>query len=127
MSGTSPSHAGILERRDASGRPRYRVRVRRTGRLLSATLPTVEAALAWRAQAIASVEGTADPPTPPQPAALAPKPPRRPATIEDAPRPLCRGMVQGTIRTRAGRLYKPGVSPKYEEALRRLGLPRGGA
>src|SRR5438034_1401532 len=127
MSRTSPAHAGILERRDASGRRRYRVRVRRAGRLLSATLPTVEAALAWRAQAIASIEGTADPPSPPQPPALAPRPPGRPATIEDAARRLCRGMVQGTIRTRGGRLYKPSVCRKYEEALRLLVLPRVGA
>jgi hypothetical protein len=43
---------GIEERRDSNGRTRYRVRVRKTGATLTATLPTFEQALCWRAQAL---------------------------------------------------------------------------
>lgn len=118
-------HAGITERRDAGGRSRYLVRVRRRGRAHTATLPTLEQALAWRAQALAATEGRGQAPQRPQPPAS--KPTERAATVEDAARRLARGMVAGTIRTRDGRPYKPSVVRKYEEQLRVLVLPRIGA
>lgn len=118
---------GITERRDADGRLRYRVRVRRGGVLQTATLGSLEEALAWRARAIAATEGVGEPPVPPRAAAqLVVEPPGRAATVEDAARRLCRGMVGGTIRTRDGRPYKPAVVRKYEEALRLLVVPRVG-
>jgi integrase len=122
-------HAGILERRDADGRARFRVRVARRGRTFGATLPTLEAALAWRAQALASIEGDAEPPAQPAtklPAPL-PRPPGRAVTVEDAARRLVRGMRDGTVRTKKGGPYKPSVLRKYEEQLRCLVLPEIGA
>jgi integrase len=122
------SYPGILERRDAQGRSRYRVRVNRNGRSLNATLPTLEAALAWRAQALTAAEGLGEPPEPPtKPQAPAPSAPGRAITIEHAARRLVRGMIDGSVRTRDGRPYKPSVTRKYEEQLRLLVLPRIGA
>jgi integrase len=123
-----PSHGpkGIDVRRDEAGRVRYRVRVRRRGQVFSATLPTLEEALAYRAQAFAAAEGTAEPPVAPR-ATTAPAPPGRAATVEDAARRLCRGMREGTVRTRDGLPYKPSVLRKYEEALRCSVLPEIGA
>lgn len=121
-------YPGILERRAADGRPRFRVRVARQGRTFSATLPTLEAALAWRAQALAAVEGEAEPPEQPAPRpAPAPPPPGRAVTVEDAARRLVRGMRDGSVRTNKGQPYKPSVVRKYEEQLRCLVLPRFGA
>jgi integrase len=120
-------HAGILERRDADGRARFRVRVSRQGQTFSATLPTLEAALAWRAQALAAIEGDAEPPERPATKALVPELPGRAVTVEDAARRLVRGMRDGSVRTNKGQLYKPSVLRKYEEQLRCLVLPEVGA
>lgn len=118
-------HAGITERPDASGRPRYLVRVRRGGTTLAATLPTLEAALAWRAQALAATDGRADlPERPRRPAAAVP---HAPVTVDDAARRLCRGMVDGTVLSKRRRPYKPSVVRTYEISLRRDVLPRIGA
>ena len=119
------SHRGIVERRDASGRPRYLVGVRRNARFLTATLPTLEQALSWRAKALDACDGLSE----------APEAPRRPptkfvaasVTVEDAARRLCKGMVDGTVRTRDGRPFKPAVTREYERGLRLLVVPRIGA
>lgn len=121
------SYPGLQERRGADGRPHYRVRVSRRGQTLTATLPTLEAALAWRAQALAAIEGDAEPPEPPRPAPPAPMPDGRAVTVEDAARRLIRGMRDGSVRTKRGQPYKPSVVRKYEEQLRCLVLPRIGA
>lgn len=120
--------AGITQRTDRNGRTRYQVRVRRAGTSQTATLPSYEAALAWRAQALAAVDGLADPPTRPKPAAaLSVAPPGRAVTVEDAARRLCKAMKDGSVRSRSGREYKPSVTRNYEGHLRRLVLPRIGA
>jgi len=119
-------HPGIRERRDASGRIRYQVRVRRGDRIQTATLPTLRAALTWQAQAHEAADGMAEQPARPQ-EQRAPEPPGRAATVEDASRRLCRGMLDGSIRSRDGRPFKPSVVRKYEEQLRLLVLPRIGA
>ncbi len=122
------SHAGITERRDATGRVRFQVRVRRVGGYQTATLPTLAAALAWRAEALAATDGISDPPARPRPSAALSVPPGRVATVEEAARRLCRGMLDGTIRTaRGGRVYKPSAARSYEGSLRRLVIPRVGA
>src|SRR5205823_2582772 len=92
-----------------------------------ATLPTLADALAWRAQALAAAEGVSDPPARPRPSEALSAPSGRAATVEDAARRLCRGMADGTIRTRDGLTFKPSVTRKYEAALRLLVLPRIGA
>jgi integrase len=119
-------HPGIEERRDSTGRVRYRVRVRRNGSTLAATLPTIEAALAWRAQALAAADGFAEPPEAPKPR-TPPEPLGRAVTVEDASRRLCKGMKDGSIRSRDGRTFKPSVVRKYETALRLHVIPRIGA
>jgi integrase len=119
------THRGIEERRDRDGRIRFRVRVRRHGHNLTATLPTLETALAWRAKALSAVDGIGEMPELPKP----PEPHAEqvaPTTVEDASRRLARGMVDGTIRTRDGRPFKPSVIRKYEEALRCVVIPRIG-
>lgn len=124
------TYPGIVERKDADGRTRFRVRVARRGHKFSATLPTLEAALAWRARALAATEGAADMPEPPKVPATAPAAPvpaGRAVTIEDAARRLVRGMRAGSVRTNKGQPYKPSVVRKYEEQLRCLVLPRIGA
>jgi integrase len=105
------------------------VRVSRAGRSFSATLPSLEAALVWRAQALAASEGTAEPPEVPsaRPPAPASAPPGQAVTVEDAARRLVRGMRGGSVRTNKGAGYKPSVVRKYEENLRCLVLPRIGA
>lgn len=119
------AYRGIQERRDADGRSRYRVRVRRRGRYLTATLPTLEEALAWRAKALSAADGVGEPPE--QPRSRPPiEAPGRAVTVEDAARRLARGMVDGTIRTRDGRPFKPSVVRKYEEQLRCVVIPRVG-
>ena len=105
----------------------YLVRVRRNGSAQTATLPTLDEALAWRAQAIAAAEGRGTAPAPPRPTRLVVEAPGRAVTVEDAARRLARGMVDGTIRSRDGSAYKPGVARKYEAALRLDVLPRIGA
>lgn len=119
-------HPGITERRDRSGRVRFQVRVRSGGSYQTATLATLAGALAWRAEALAAADGTSEPPARPRPVAALTAPPGRAATIEDASRRLCRGMVTGTIRNRDGLTFKPSVVRKYEAALRLLVLPRIG-
>ena len=124
------SYPGILERRDAQGRSRFRVRVSRNGHKFSATLPTLEAALAWRAQALSAADGTAEPPQPPRPTAHTvklPAPLGRAVTVEDAARRLVRGMRDRSVRANKGQPYKPSTVRKYEEALRCVVLPRVGA
>lgn len=117
------AHNGILERRDASGRLRYQVRIRRNGRAFTATLGSLAEALAWRARAIDATEGTSDPPEPPQRVTTAPVPAGRALTLEDAARRFCRGMLDGTARTRDGRQYGRQTAATYEGALRLRVLP----
>src|SRR5436305_2010159 len=57
-----PTYPGIEPRKGTDGRMHYRVRVSRRGQSFTATLPTLEAALAWRAQGLAEYEGSAEPP-----------------------------------------------------------------
>src|SRR4051812_5766708 len=95
---TLPS--GIIERRDADGHPRYLVRVRRRGEQCTATLGSLDEALAWRAQAIEALKGLRDAPERPKPAKALTEPPVPLPTVEDAARRLCRGMVNGTVRSR---------------------------
>lgn len=117
---------GVQLRTNAEGRPTYRVRVRRGGAVQTATLPTLEEALAWRARAIAAARGDAEAPAAPsrpKPSALPP----RATTVEDAARRLVLGMRDGSIRTRDGKPFKPSVVRKYEEALRLGVLPLVGA
>ncbi|MFN2467042.1 MAG: hypothetical protein ABR521_02760 [Gaiellaceae bacterium] len=117
--------SGLEERRGSDGVLRYRVRVRRAGAVQSATCDTIEEALAWRAQAVAAAAGRAEPPVRAERnRAPLPEPAGRATTVEDAARRLCRGMVDGSIRARDGRPYKPSVVRKYEEQLRLLVLPR---
>jgi integrase len=120
-------HPGIAERRDSTGRVRYLVRVRRNGMSLTATLPTLAEALSWRSRALDAAEGLATVPespraSPPVAAALT-----RVVTIADASRRICRGMLDGTVRTNRGEPYKPSATRKYEAALRLDVLPRIGA
>src|SRR4051794_18501677 len=124
----SKRYPGITERRDAAGRSRFRVRVSRRGQWFTATLPTLDAALAWRAQALAAADGIGAPPQPPLVrTATITEAPGRAVTVEDAARRLVRGMVDGSVRTNRGHPYKPSVVRKYEENLRVLVLPRIGA
>ena len=126
MATKSKMPAGVELRLDAEGKPAYRVRVRRGGSLQTATLSTVEEALAWRARAVAAARGEAEPPqspSRPKPAAL----PREALTVEQAARRLVLGMRDGSIRTRDGKPFKPSVVRKYEEALRLGVLPLVGA
>jgi integrase len=105
----------------------FLVRIRRGGIEQTATLPTLEDALSWRARAVAAAEGKGVPPQATRPAAAAVTAPAGVVTIEQAARRLCRGMVDGSIRSRDGSPYKPGVTRKYERALRLDVLPRVGA
>ena len=118
------SSPGISERRDRDGRLRYRVRVRRAGTTLTATLPSFEQALAWRAQALAAADGLGEAPERPTSRRATAA---RAVSVEDAARRLCKGIAEGKVRARDGRPYKPSTVRKYEEALRTLVLPRIGA
>lgn len=109
------SPPGIEERRDRDGRLRYRVRVRRAGGYQTATLPTLEGALAWRARALAAADGSGDPPE--KPRRVLPEQPRVP-TVEEACRRFCRAMRDGSARSRTGATYRPSVARTYEESLR---------
>jgi hypothetical protein len=121
------STPGVTERRDKHGRVRYRVRVRRAGTSQTATLGSYEAALAWRAQALAAIDGLSDPPTRPKATAALSAPPGHIVTVEDAARRLARGMKEGTLRDKHGRNYKPSVARKYERALRLDVIPHIGS
>jgi integrase len=90
----------------------------------SATLPTPEEALAWRAKALGAADGVSEAPERPKPAVMLA--PAAVTTVEVAARRLARGMIDGTIRSRDGRPFKPSTSRKYEEALRCTVLPRIG-
>ncbi len=117
---------GVDLRVGTDGQTSYRVSVRRGGRTQTATLSTLEDALAWRARAIAAVRGEGEAPAAPsrpQPETLMPAAP----TIEEAARRLVLGMRDGSIRTRDGKTFKPSVIRKYEEALRLGVLPLVGA
>jgi len=59
-------HPGITPRTDRDGRTRYQVRVRRGGAYQTATLGSLEEALAWRAQSLAAAEGRGEAPQPPR-------------------------------------------------------------
>ena len=120
-------HPGITERRDSNGRVRYQVRVRQEGAYLVATLPTLAEALAWRSRALDAIDGLAAAPEPPRPSRSLSAAPTRVVTVADASRRLCRGMLDGSIRTNRGEPYKPSVARKYEAALRLDVLPRIGA
>ena len=91
------------------------------------TFDTLGKAVACRDQARDGAAGRADLPQPPQRGPLPAIPSGRAVTVDDAARRLCRGMVDGTIRSRDGRPYKPSVCRKYEEALRCTVLPRVGS
>jgi integrase len=118
-------HQGIRERIDAAGRTRYCVRVSKGGAMQTATLPTLEEALAWRAQALAAADGRGAAPKPQT--ITAPLIAAPPLTIADALGRLYRGMKEGVIRTRQGRAYKPSMIRKTEESLNRFALPWGAA
>jgi integrase len=119
---------GITERRDSSGAVRYQVRVRRAGRYQTGTFGTLAEAVEWRDKAREGAAGRGDLPEAPKRVQLPPAVSAgRAVTVDDASRRLCRGMVDGTIRSRDGRPYKPSVCRKYEEALRCTVLPRIGA
>ena len=101
----------------------YRVRVRYNqrggGRTVSRSFTTLAAALAWRAEALAAIRDGGEPPAPP-----APRPDAgAAATVQDAARNLCRGMVAGTVRARTGSPFKPSVVRKYESMLRLYVIP----
>jgi len=118
------THPGIAERRDASGRVRYRVRVRRDGATLTATLPSLAEALSWRSRALDAADGLTDPPESPRRVSVAPARVPAPAlSLEDAARRFCRGMLDGTARTRDGRQYGRQTTATYEGALRLRALP----
>jgi integrase len=119
---------GITERRDSSGAVRYQVRVRRAGAYQTGTFDTLGEAVAWRDKARDGAAGRGDLPEPPKRVQLPPSVRAgRAVTVDDAARRLCRGMVDGSIRSRDGRPYKPSVCRKYEEALRCTVLPRIGS
>jgi Phage integrase, N-terminal SAM-like domain len=117
------AHPGIDERRDSTGRVRYRVRVRRRGITKTATLPTLAKAIEWRDQALAALDGLAE--MPERPRTLVANQGKA-ATVADAARQLMRGIKAGTIRTNKGQLYKPGTMRRYEESLRVHVVPRIG-
>lgn len=117
------SVAGIAERRDATGRTRYRVRVRRGDQTYAGTFVTLAAAIEYRDEALDAAAGIGEAPEPPVRIAARP---RAIVTVEEAARRLCRGMVDGTVRARNGRRFKPSTTRAYEEALRLLVLPRIG-
>jgi integrase len=115
-------HPGIEERRDRHGRIRYRVRVRRAGRMIYETLPSLKAALAWQAQALDAIDGAGPMPEPLTPP---PVPPPSPAamTVLDAARILLAGMDDGALRNKRGEPYKPSAFRAYETSLRLYVLP----
>ena len=96
----------------------YLVRIRRNGTAQTTTLPSLDDALAWRSRAIAAAEGRGERPEAPRLAAAVLEAPGRAVTVEQAARRLARGMLDGTLRSRDGSAYKPGVVRKYEAALR---------
>ena len=121
------THPGITERRDTDGRIRYRVRVRRGGATMTATLPTLAEALSWRSRALDAADGLGDMPEAPARLSAAPALPGRSLTFADAARRFVRGMRDGSSRTRDGRAYGRATVTNYEGALRRLVLPELGA
>jgi len=113
-----------IDRRQRHGRVVWRARVRRQGRAFAAEFPSVEAALAWRADVLAALAGSGELPE----RAVRPVPQRRtaratPVTVEDACRALARAMRGGTVRTKQGGPYRLSVVRSYEENLRTLIIP----
>lgn len=85
----------------------------RDGKKIRKTFPTLAAAKAWRADALAGLRrGTLRAP--------------RPTTVREAAEQLLAGMRSGAIRTRSGDVYKPSVVRSYEAALRLRLLPELG-
>ena len=113
---------GIRARTLADGSTTYLVRVRRHGFTATETFPTLELALAFRAQAVAAAKGQAAPPAKPAPLVVQPDATAA-VTVEQAIRRLCRGMRDGTIRNSSGRTFKPSVVRGYESDLRLHVLP----
>jgi hypothetical protein len=86
----------------------------RDGKKIRRTFPTLAAAKAWRADALAGVRrGTMRAP--------------RPTTVNKAADALITGMRSGLVRTRSGDVYKPSVTRSYETALRRYIVPEFGS
>jgi integrase len=103
---------------------RYRARIFAGDQRFTRTFTTMAAALAWRAKALEALEAGA--PLPPTSAQGSSSRRRRSANVEEACRALGTGILEGTVRTRTGTLYKPSVSRKYESMLRLYVVPRLG-
>jgi integrase len=116
---------GIQEFADAAGRRRFRVRLRRRGQDFSARFEKLGDAIRYRDGVLDALAGHGEMPELPKRVTSAP--PGRAVTVEDCARRLCRGMVDGTVRTRDGTPYKASVCRKYEEQLRLLVIPEIGA
>lgn len=86
----------------------------REGKKIRKTFPSLAAAKAWRADALAGLRrGSVRAP--------------RPTIVRDAAAYLVTGMATGAVRTRSGDVYKPSVVRSYEAALRLHVLPELGA
>lgn len=102
---------------------RYRARVKLAGHDQSATFSTVARAVRWREDTRdALLEGR----TPPHSAAP-PAPTAATANVYEVVKAMGAGINAGTVRTKAGQLYKPSVSRRMESLLRVHVLPRIGA
>ncbi len=120
------THSGITERRDSSGRVRYRVRIRRAGMTLTSTHATLAEALSWRSRALDAADGLTAPPARPSRAPAVTEA-RKAISVLDAGIRLLRGMENGSVRTKRGERYKPSAFRDYESALRLDVLPRVGS
>ena len=86
----------------------------RDGRKVRRTFPTMAAAKAWRADALAGLRrGTVRAP--------------RPTTVRQAAEALLAGMNGGLVRTRSGDVYKPSAIRSYEASLRLHIVPELGS
>ena len=104
----------------------WRVRKRRGGQEYNARFDKLADAVKFRDGVDDALAGKGEMPEPPtKPTIVAP--PGRATTVEDACRRLCKGMVDGTVRTRDGSPYKLSVRRKYEEQLRLLIVPAIGS
>lgn len=120
------THPGITERRDAAGRVRFRVEVRRNGHRYSATLATLAEATAWRLLALDAADGRSEPPAARAEASTPAAPPIG-STVQVAARTLLRGMESGELRNKRGADYKPSAFRAYEASLRLHIVPRLGS
>ncbi len=100
----------------------YRARAAFRGSRVARTLPSLAAAVRWRADALDALRSGAEPPG----SAAPPAPVVAGATVEEVCRALGRGIRAGLGRSRAGTLYKPSVSRRMESSLRVQVLPRIG-